>query len=171
MRKALLIGALALLALPAAALAVEPAGSHQENAAKRCKAQLAAIGLATFKLTYGAQNGIGKCVSKLTREEKQNTENAAKACRAEQNDPNFAATHDGKSFADFYGKNRNDKNAFGKCVSSKAKAKSAEQQKATIKAAKDCKKARDADRAAFEARWGSKPNAFGKCVSTTAKNK
>jgi len=34
----------------------------------------------------------------------------------------FAAAHGGKSFTDFYGTNKNKKNAFGKCVSGKAKA-------------------------------------------------
>ncbi len=61
--------------------------------------------------------------------------NAAKECKAEQADPNFAASHDGKTFDEFYGTNGNPKketsgtgkNAFGKCVSSKAKAKGEEE--------------------------------------------
>jgi hypothetical protein len=59
----------------------------------------------------------------------QNATNAAKTCKAEQADANFASSHDSKSFADFYGasSNRNGKgqgngDAFGKCVSSKAQA-------------------------------------------------
>ena len=36
------------------------------------------------------------------------------------------ATHDGKTFEQFYGKNKNGKNAYGKCVSTKAKQKKAE---------------------------------------------
>jgi hypothetical protein len=48
--------------------------------------------------------------------------NAAKACKAETATPeaDFRATHDGESFAEFYGRNKNDRNAYGKCVSSKA---------------------------------------------------
>jgi hypothetical protein len=49
--------------------------------------------------------------------------NPAAACRAEREDAGFAASHGGKTFAEFYGTNKNQKNAFGKCVSSKAKAK------------------------------------------------
>jgi hypothetical protein len=46
--------------------------------------------------------------------------NAAKACAAERSDPGFAASHDGETFEQFYGTNKNGKNAFGKCVSGKA---------------------------------------------------
>jgi hypothetical protein len=48
--------------------------------------------------------------------------NAARACRAEQRDPNFADSHNGQSFAEHYGTNRNNRNAFGRCVSIKAQA-------------------------------------------------
>jgi hypothetical protein len=47
----------------------------------------------------------------------------AKLCKAERADANFASTHGGKTFAQFYGVNKNGKNAFGKCVKAKAKAK------------------------------------------------
>lgn len=46
--------------------------------------------------------------------------NPAQECRSEQNDPSFAATHNGESFDQFYGTNPNDANAFGMCVSSHA---------------------------------------------------
>ena len=46
--------------------------------------------------------------------------NAAKQCKAERSDSGFAAAHGGKSFAEYYGTNRNNRNAFGKCVSRKA---------------------------------------------------
>ena len=46
---------------------------------------------------------------------------AAQQCRIEQNDPNFAATHDGKTFEQFYGTG-NLKNAYSRCLSIKAKA-------------------------------------------------
>ena len=65
---------------------------------------------------------MGRCVSMWTHAAHQNRISARSACTAEQADPNFAANHDNKSFAEFYGKNSNDRNAFGKCVSSKAKA-------------------------------------------------
>jgi hypothetical protein len=42
---------------------------------------------------------------------------AAKECKAQAADAGFAAGHEGHSFAEFYGTNDNDRNAFGKCVS------------------------------------------------------
>ena len=77
------------------------------------------------------RNAFGKCVSRKAREfkhaqdeaDKQDVaefKNAAKECQSESDDDNFEATHDNKSFEDFYGTNHNHRNAFGKCVSSKA---------------------------------------------------
>jgi hypothetical protein len=90
----------------------------RSNAAKECKAQ----GL--------KGRAFGKCVSEKAKAQKdaedaedsqevQAFKNAAKQCQAEQADPNFASTHDGKTFEEFYGTNKNRRNAFGKCVSSK----------------------------------------------------
>ncbi len=73
-----------------------------------------------------AANAFGKCVSAKmrakSRADRQATMNAAKTCKAQQADPNFAATHGGQTFAQFYGTNANDRNAYGKCVSTLAKA-------------------------------------------------
>jgi hypothetical protein len=109
------------------------------NASKQCKAEEAADP-AAFKAKYGTgkkgSNAHGKCVSQKAKEnkaaaDKQESEDAssAKACRAEQkqNPDEFKAAHGGKTFAEHYGTNANDKNAFGKCVSSKSKAKTEEQ--------------------------------------------
>jgi hypothetical protein len=105
------------------------------SAARLCKAQRTQLGPQAFTLLYGGQaNAFGKCVSKLAQEHAQNetesqsaaevnaadqqaqqaTLKAAKACKAE-----FAA--DSKAFVAKYGKNSSKANAFGKCVSSKAK--------------------------------------------------
>ena len=106
------------------------------NAAQQCKAEQADPNFAaghggmTFDQVYGAnhndKNSFGKCVSGKVNaavpQQDENTENAAQQCRAERSDANFAADHGGKSFTDFYGTNKNKKNAFGKCVSQKAKA-------------------------------------------------
>lgn len=48
--------------------------------------------------------------------------NSAQQCKAERSDPTFADTHGGMTFDQHYGTNKNLKNAFGKCVSGKAKA-------------------------------------------------
>jgi hypothetical protein len=112
------------------------AGNEVDNAAQQCKAEQADPNFAashsgmTFDQFYGTnandRNSFGKCVSGKVQaaqaQQQQNLENAAQACRAERSDPNFAASHRGKSFTDFYGTNHNKKNAFGKCVSGKAKA-------------------------------------------------
>jgi hypothetical protein len=107
-----------------------------DNAAQQCKAEQAdpnfatAHGGQTFDQTYGTnpndKNAFGKCVSAKAKAQQDaiatQIQNAAQACRAERSDPAFAAGHGGKSFTDFYGTNKNKKNAFGKCVSGKAKA-------------------------------------------------
>jgi hypothetical protein len=106
------------------------------NAAQQCKAEQADPNFAathggmTFDQFYGTnhndRNSFGKCVSgkvpAAVAQQGENLQNAAQQCRAERSDPNFAAGHGGESFTDFYGSNKNKKNAFGKCVSQKAKA-------------------------------------------------
>lgn len=104
------------------------------NAARTCKAE-EAKDAAAFELKYnpaangkgkGHSNALGACVSataKTATATQQTAElNAAKKCKAERADAGFAAAHEGKSFADFYGTKANKKNAFGKCVSKIAKA-------------------------------------------------
>jgi hypothetical protein len=101
---------------------------------------------------------------------------AEKACRAERG--TNAATIE--AFTEKYGTNKNKKNAFGKCVSSKSKGQDDDEDAADDKnkdktnAAKTCKAERAANMAAFAEKYGTnknKKNAFGKCVSTAAKKK
>ena len=47
--------------------------------------------------------------------------NAAEQCHAEQDDPNFATGHGGKSFVEYYVTDTNASSAFGKCVSEKVR--------------------------------------------------
>lgn len=52
----------------------------------------------------------------------------ARTCKSQRNDSNFAASHSGQAFTQFYGTNRGQgngvgANAFGKCVSAMAKHK------------------------------------------------
>jgi hypothetical protein len=99
----------------------------------------AAHGGKTFAQQYGTnkngKNAYGKCVSQHAQEEEAAADqenkdelSAAKECKAEkaQSDEEFGAAHGGKTFAQQYGTNANGKNAFGKCVSSKAKEKGEE---------------------------------------------
>jgi hypothetical protein len=176
-RVIVIVAAMAVLA-PAALAACNDQGT---SPAKACKAELAAIGPAAFKLLYSpggsGANAMGKCVSKHAKTAAAHQANAAKTCKAEQAMPeaDFRAAHGGKSFAEFYGKNKNGRNAYGKCVSSKASAADAALEAATLKAAKACKAERTAlGDAAFKAKYGTnanKANAFGKCVSSKSKAK
>jgi hypothetical protein len=176
MKRILITGTTMLaLSFPAGALAEDaPAPSPAKNASKTCSALRAGIGVAAFKEAYGTNknksNAFGKCVSKQTTTEEKAVKAAKNSCKTEQDDANFAAGHDGKTFAQFYGTNKNGKNAYGKCVSGKAKAKHAEETATLVKAGKTCKTERKAlGKEAFTAKYGGKSNAFGKCISAEAK--
>lgn len=173
----LIVAALAALVVPAASFAEGPSGPDRENAARACKALRASMGEELFKTTYGTvqsnrRNAMGRCVAQMARSEHQSRVSARSACAAEQSDPDFAASHDGKSFAEFYGTPPRGANAFGRCVSSKAKAARAEARENTVNAARQCRAERNLDPAAFRAKYGRNANdrnAFGKCVSQLAK--
>jgi hypothetical protein len=132
------------------------------------------MGSAAFGLLYGTtanhRNAYGKCVSRVARAQVSTELNAAQQCRAQQDDPNFAAANGGKTFAQLYGSNDDLSNAFGKCVSEKATAASAKQVQATANAARACKAELKASATAFRQKYGSKVNAFGKCVAARATN-
>jgi hypothetical protein len=131
MKRLLTIAALVCLAAPAA-FAAPPAG---QSAAKACKAQRSAVGMNAFRLQY-APTGSPKaamtaCLAQQTQLVTTETKNAAKACKEERGTTQTTrATFDAK-----YGTNGNDKNAFGKCVSSTAADEVEEQQQATLNAA------------------------------------
>jgi hypothetical protein len=99
--------------------------------------------------------------------------NAAKECKAERGTTD--ATRE--AFAKKYGTERsNYKNAFGKCVSSRAKDEQAERRAAKRGASRDCREERDdIGVEAFRKKYGTARskyrNAFGKCVSQHAKKR
>ena len=174
MKRILITGTLLALAVPGAGIAQDaPAHSPAKNAAKTCKALRTAMGAELFKTTFGTNksksNAFGKCVSKQAKVEAAADSKSKNACKTEQDDPNFAAGHDGKTFAQFYGTNKNGKNAYGKCVSAKAKQANQTETQNKVNAAKSCKADRKADSAAFAAKWCTGKNAYGKCVSATAR--
>ncbi len=100
-------------------------------------------------------------------------DDAAKPCKAERQRVGLQA------FENEHGTNKNKRNAFGKCVSSKSKdkddAEDNNDQKDDAAAAKACRSERASMRAeAFAKRYGTNhnlKNAFGKCVSGTSKAK
>jgi hypothetical protein len=176
--KRVLVGMVVACVLVPVALADE--GGAGSGAAAACKGlQKTAPALFGPGKTY---KNLGACVSAKSTQAGENADNAAKACKAEQADPNFAGSHGGKSFAEFYGTSGNAKgkgNAFGKCVSSRAKSETDADNKAELNAAKQCKSQRvDANFASshsgksfsdFYGTNANKKNAFGKCVSALAK--
>jgi hypothetical protein len=110
-----------------------------------------------------------QCVSRATSAARQDLANAARQCTAERADQGFAAdpAHNGKTFAEFYGTNDNHANAFGRCVSAKAKAATHAEAKAVAAAAKQCKSEWAADRTQFRSDYGygsKKVAAFARCV-------
>ena len=119
------LAATALLAMPAGVVA-KPSQGDRVNAAQECRAERGDSDATreAFKAKYGTnankRNAFGKCVSKKAkvqeRERKAERRKAAKECRAERDDIGETA------FADKYGTNKNNRNAFGKCVSQTAKA-------------------------------------------------
>src|SRR6266550_3188238 len=123
----LILAALAALVVPAASFADGPTGQDVANGARACSALRASMGAELFRQTYGTaasnrRNAFGRCVSQWARSEHQNRVSARSACSTEQSDAEFAASHDGKTFDQFYGTGPKGSNAFGRCVSSKAKA-------------------------------------------------
>jgi hypothetical protein len=98
---------------------------------------------------------------------------AEKACRTERGTSATAIA----AFNDKYGTNKNKKNAFGKCVSSKSKGEDDDDDKNKTNASKTCKTERGtsaATIAAFNEKYGTnknEKNAFGKCVSKLSKQK
>ena len=181
----------ALLVLPAGAVAKphgtdKPDNADKRAAIKQCKAERGKS-KATRKAFKAKYHSFSRCVRQNAAEEhaekKAALRNAAKECKAERSDPDFAATHDGKSFQEFYGTGKHGKNAYGKCVSTKARehkeaADEADQQEVTAfkNAAHQCK-AEQGDPGFAAAHGGksfdefygtnhNKRNAFGKCVSS-----
>ena len=164
MRKLILAGALAFVIAPATASAAGTP-SAEELAKASCKTQKAQMGVKVFKQTYNTKSvakAVKACAGVTEDTAADALQNAAKECKAERD-------ADAETFATTYGTNANGKNAYGKCVSGKAKAKVEEEADDTVEAAETCKAAKTADAAAFASTYGTKKNAFGKCVSATAK--
>jgi hypothetical protein len=172
----LVIGLLAVFALPASAVAGPPSKADKRSAVKECKAERGTdeASREAFKAKYGS---FGKCVSAGARENKaerkEQRSNAARECRAEREAQGVEA------FREQYGTNANKRNAFGKCVSSKVKQQRAEEEQEeeqetaeTHNAAQACSAEREATgEDAFAEKYGTngnKRNAFGKCVSAAA---
>ena len=179
MKLVLLLAAIVALLAPVAALAdTTPTPASTANAL--CKQAQTSMGAALFGQTYGTtadrSNAFGKCVSKNASNAQRDVTNAATTCKAQQADSNFAASHGGKTFDQYYGSSGSkgkgsSANAYGKCVSQAVSNAVKSQSTALTTAAKTCKAALKASATDFAAKYGTGRNAVGKCVSATAKTK
>lgn len=129
---------------------------------------------------YAAASSNEKPKSETATQAQSADKNTAKACKAERESMGVDA------FQKKYGTNKNLKNAFGKCVSSKSKDDKDEKDEdekdedddkdeKSSGAGKACKAERASMGAeAFEKKYGTNhnlKNAFGKCVSGKSKSK
>jgi hypothetical protein len=178
-RLVMIAGAVVLLAAPAPAVAAKPGKADKREAQKECRAERGTTDAEREAFDAKYRN-FGDCVSQKASEAKAERKaaktNASRECREERE-------ADPEAFREKYGTNANKKNAFGKCVSQKAKAKRAAQDAADAEeaeertnAAKECDAERGEtkeSREAFEEQYGTnanKKNAFGKCVSEKARD-
>ena len=161
----IIVTALLVFAVASVAASVAAGGSDAtKNASVACTALKAKVGATSFAQAY---TSFGACVSAMTSVEQQNIASAQALCATEQADPvAFAALH-GKTFAQFYGTGKNDKNALTKCVSTKAQASSKTEQLARTNPSRSCRTLRT-QASTFALRFGTASNAFGKCVAWAA---
>jgi hypothetical protein len=149
MKKILFAAIVIGLLVPAAAFAAAPA----QNPTDFCKANPGLIGAGKLYANFGA------CVTAQGDKQEANTTNAAKTCKAER------ASIGVDAFAAKYGTNKNKMNAFGKCVSKLANAKTGAQQTAEVNAAKKCRTAENAAKIGAGKTWRN----FGACVKAQSK--
>lgn len=140
------------------------------NPAQTCRAIRKELGVSLFDLSYGKnkndRNAFGKCVSATARLQAHNELSASATCSTEQSDPSFAGNHGGQTFDQVYGTNADHSNAFGKCVSSTAKAASTVHTQAIVHAARTCKAQRRSDPAGFKTKY----KRFSACVKDLSSN-
>ena len=177
---AVTLGAL-LVSAGAAQAGTAPTPTDSKNAAKFCKSMKSSSGsaenfrsavdkLVTGKVTE--KNAYGKCVSYYAKDEAKERSSAQKQAVAECKAEREAAVtpEQQAAFAAEY-QAKNTSSAYGKCVSSKAKAKKAESDEndqKRINAAKACKTERGTTTASHEA-FAKEYKNFGDCVSEKAR--
>jgi hypothetical protein len=170
-RIVVVMGLAAALLIPAGAVA-KPNQAERRAAKAECKDERGKSRATreAFRTKYHSFRGCVRAnAAEEDAENEQARENAAHECKAERSE-------DAAAFQEKYGDNKNGKNAFGKCVSSKASENKAEmdaedeQEADEFKnAAKECAAERSEDEEAFREKYGTnrnKRNAFGKCVSS-----
>ena len=166
--------AVVVLAAPIAALANQnAAGLTKANAARDCATLKGKMVRTAFAAAYAT---LGACVSSFTAVEQQNSASADQSCRTEMGDATFSLSHNGKTFDQFYGTGKKQANAYGNCVSLKAKNSSTAAQQAIQNPSRTCRAARTAMGAApfaltsrrLERRFGARPIATATSPSSRA---
>jgi hypothetical protein len=174
MMKWMIAAFLVALVVPVAAFADGAAATPASTANQICKQAQTTMGASAFGSSFGTNksksNAFGKCVSKNAQNAQTDVNNAAKSCKAER-------TAGPAAFITKYGTNGKPgstgagKNAFGKCVSTKAKALANAQAAAAPSAAKQCKSDAKSDPTAYAANYGNGSDALGKCVAKLSHSK
>jgi len=117
-RVLVIVGAIAVLAVPAGSAVATPSKADKRAAQKECRAERGTSD-ATREAFDAKYRNFGACVSQKAREAKAERRkakrNAARECREERGDTQESR----KAFREKYGTNGNGRNAFGKCVSAK----------------------------------------------------
>jgi len=165
------LGLVAVMAVPATALAAPSKADKREGKRECRQLRKAAVTRANFvqvvKLETKAnrRNAFGRCVKVRTKEATSERNAAFKKAKAD-----CAYLRPGKGGGSY--NVPGDPGAYGRCVSKAARqyhAKSNRDQRAeSLNPAKTCRKKQSEDAQAFRAEFPGK-NAFGKCVSKEAK--
>ena len=171
MKKLVAVAALGALAVPGTAIA-GPTAADRAEGKRECRTALRTVEtranfvqLVRLEARTNSRNAFGRCVTVRTadaREERQESRSSAVTeCRAlfPKPGPGAGKPEEGEQ-----------RNAFGTCVSERAKAKNdeadAEQRRETLNPAKACRAEQKADPSRFTAK-----NAFGTCVSKKARER
>jgi hypothetical protein len=148
---------------PTAALAAAPSTDATRSAQADCTALRAKLGLTSFNQAYSS---FGACVSRYASVEQANITSAQASCTAQQADASFSSTHNGQSFAQFYGNGKKGNNAFDNCVSKLAQASSKVEQQGRLNPSQTCRTSRtQMGLSTFDLTY----HTYGKCVSVVAR--
>ncbi len=150
-----LIVVLAALALAPSALATPQSVAAANAATTACKSERAQVGEATFLENYGS---LGACKQSYRALAQGAAKNAAKACKAER-------TKRPAVFRSKYGVGKKKRNAFGKCVSKKARGALEDTVSADVDAMTACTDYRDEDPDGFAEFYGEESDALSTCVA------
>ena len=117
MKKAVVATAICCVALIGATGATAGGEARGKGAVAKACAGLKKADASAFNAAYGPQHPMKTCIKGeapvVGETDQSEFKNAADECRGERE-------ADSAAFRDTYGSNKNGKNAFGKCVSSKA---------------------------------------------------